>query len=378
MKAPIAYLLLPLLAATALPLRAQNMRGDLERIAQHRAQSEERARQGASAPLLQSWTDTTGIKSDWSEQDMVGTWQFAEETKAEACGLAADDGSPEPCVPARYETVSVDPALFDDLDFTTRLSVLPQELLIPYTEQLKHQILNYVERHKKSLRYILAKYVYYEPALREIFRSRGVPEDLTALAIVESAMSQTAVSHAGAKGMWQFMDFTAKAYGLRCDGLVDERYDIYKSADAAARLLGNAYRYYGDWALAISSYNCGRGNVDKAISRAGGERGFWDIYPYLPNETKGYMPAFVAALYSLYYYSFHGIELSKYGEQACVSVKIDKWTSFNEITRETGIDPATLKKLNPQFVRSMIPGDERTYYIKLPMKYAKAYNGRTK
>lgn len=373
-----AYILLSLLLAASLPLRAQNVRGDLRRIEQHRARPAGQGR--PEAPLLQSWTDTTGIRSDWSEQDMIGTWRFAGETREEACDLAAreGDGTAEACVPAQLETVDIDPSLFEDIDFTTRLSVLPQELMVPYTEQLKHQILNYVERHKKSLRYILAKYVYYEPALREIFRGRGVPEDLTALAIVESAMSQTAVSPAGAKGMWQFMDYTARTYGLRCDGLVDERYDIYKSADAAARLLGDAYRHYGDWALAISSYNCGRGNVDKAISRAGGGRGFWDIYPYLPDETKGYMPAFVAALYSLYYYGFHGIELSRYGEQACVSVRIDKWTSFNEITRETGIDPATLKKLNPQYIRSMIPGDERTCYVKLPMRYARAYSGRTR
>ena len=149
---------------------------------------------------------------------------------------------------------------------------------------------------------------YYMPIFDETFNKHDLPEELKAMAIIESAMNPLAVSRAGAKGMWQFMYATAKMYGLHIDSFVDERMDPFKAADAAARYLQDAYEIFGDWNLAIASYNCGAGNVNKAIRRSGGKRAFWDIWPYLPRETRGYVPAFVGALYAMTYYKEHGIK----------------------------------------------------------------------
>jgi membrane-bound lytic murein transglycosylase D len=137
------------------------------------------------------------------------------------------------------------------------------------------------------MKHILGLCRYYMPKYQEILNKYDIPEELKAMAVIESALNPIAVSRAGAKGMWQFMYYTAKMYGLHIDSFVDERLDPFKSADAAARYLQDAYEMFGDWNLAIASYNCGAGNVNKAIRRSGGSREFWDIYPFLPRETRG-------------------------------------------------------------------------------------------
>lgn len=358
-----------LLALLPLCSMAQSRR-DMERIEQHR-------KKPSDAPLLQSWTDTTGIKSTWEEQDIIGTWLFLEEEQpttadAETVTLSASETKDNihKEIPVLLD---IDPSMYADLDFITRLSVLNPELILPYNADLKQMILNYVERHKRSLEFILGKYIRLEPVFRSIFRKHGIPEDLTVLAIVESAMNPTAVSPADARGMWQFMSYTAKTFGLRCDGIVDERYDQLRSADAAARLLKSAYAYYGDWALAISSYNCGKGNVDKAIARAGGKRDFWSIYPYLPRETKGYMPAFVASLYSLYFYQYHDMNIRQSYDTPSVYYNVNRRMTFNEISQATGMDMTQIAKLNPQYIMGIIPGNERTFSVRIPTKYSKLY-----
>ena len=155
-------------------------------------------------------------------------------------------------------------------------------------------------------RHILGLCEYYMPIIEEIFDYYGLPKELKAVAIIESALNPTATSRVGAKGMWQFMYNTARQYNLKITSYVDERMDVVKSCHAAAKYLRDSYTIFGDWSLAISSYNCGIGNVNKAIRRAG-SREFWDIYRYLPRETRGYVPSFVAALYLMHYYKDHGI-----------------------------------------------------------------------
>ena len=189
--------------------------------------------------------------------------------------------------------------------YIERLKQMNSFITLPYNDIVKNYIILYSEKMPTKMAHMLGLSKYYMPIFEETFNKYDMPEELKAMAINESAL---AVSRVGAKGMWQFMYATAKMYGLHIDSFVDERLDPVKSADAAARYMMDAYKIFGDWSLAIASYNCGAGNVNKAIRRSGGSRAFWDIWPYLPRETRGYVPAFVGALYAMHYHKEHGIK----------------------------------------------------------------------
>jgi membrane-bound lytic murein transglycosylase D len=214
---------------------------------------------------------------------------------------------------------------------------------------------------------------YYMPIFQETFDRYGLPEELKAMAVIESAMNPLAVSRVGAKGMWQFMYQTAKLYGLHIDSFVDERLDPVKSADAAARYLKDAYSIFGDWNLAIASYNCGAGNVNKAIKRSG-SRKFWDLWPFLPRETRGYGPAFVGALYTLNYYKEHGIKPEKMQMPPHVDTfHINKMLHLKQVSELTGAPLDILKALNPQYKHEIIPGNEREYILRIPYNYTNSF-----
>ena len=185
--------------------------------------------------------------------------------------------------------------------YLERLRKMNSFFTLPYNEIVKNYIILYSEKMPSKMSNILGLSEYYMPIFEEVLNKYDMPEELKAMAVIESALNPLAVSRAGAKGMWQFMYATAKSYGLHIDSFVDERLDPVKSAEAAAKYLQDAYHIFGDWNLAIASYNCGAGNVKKAIRRSGGSRAFWDIYPFLPRETRGYVPAFVGALYTMTY-----------------------------------------------------------------------------
>lgn len=189
-----------------------------------------------------------------------------------------------------------------DSVYIERLKKMNSFISLPYNDIVKNYIILYSEKMPTKMSNILGLCQYYMPIFDEIFNRYDLPEELKAMAVIESAMNPLAVSRAGAKGMWQFMYSTAKMYGLHIDSFVDERMDPVKSAEAAAQYLQDSYEIFGDWNLAIASYNCGAGNVNKAIRRSGGKRAFWDIWPYLPRETRGYVPAFVGALYAMNFY----------------------------------------------------------------------------
>jgi membrane-bound lytic murein transglycosylase D len=221
---------------------------------------------------------------------------------------------------------------------------------------------------------ILALCKYYMPIFEETFNKYDLPEELKIMAIIESAMNPTAISPAGAKGMWQFMYSTAKNYGLKIDSFVDERLDPVKSADAAARYLRDSYNIFGDWNLAISSYNCGAGNVSKAIKRSGGKRDFWSIYPYLPRETRGYVPAFVGAMYATTYYKEHGIVPEEIQLPAHIDTfEIHKMLHFKQINQVVGVPVDMLRNLNPQYTHDIIPGNEGTFILRIPYTYTNAF-----
>ncbi len=261
-----------------------------------------------------------------------------------------------------------------DSVYVERIREMNSFITLPYNDIVKNYIIKYSEKMPTSIGKILGLCEYYMPIFEEIFSQYDMPEELRAMAVIESAMNPLAVSRVGAKGMWQFMYSTAKIYGLHIDSFVDERLDPIKSAHAAAQYLQDAYEIFGDWNLAIASYNCGAGNVNKAIRRSGGKRAFWDIWPYLPRETRGYVPAFVGALYTMNYYKEHGIRPVTVETPAHVDTfHINKMLHLKQVSELTGAPLEDLKNLNPQYRHEIIPGNEREYILRIPYTYTNAF-----
>ena len=261
-----------------------------------------------------------------------------------------------------------------DSIYVERIKQMNSFITLPYNDIVKNYIIKYSEKMPMTIGKILGLCDYYMPIFKEIFSQYDMPEELRAMAVIESAMNPLAVSRVGAKGMWQFMYSTAKIYGLHIDSFVDERLDPIKSAHAAAQYLQDAYEIFGDWNLAIASYNCGAGNVNKAIRRSGGKRAFWDIWPYLPRETRGYVPAFVGALYTMNYYKEHGIRPTSVAMPEHVDTfHITKMLHLKQVSELTGAPLDELKNLNPQYRHEIVPGNERDYILRIPYKYTNAF-----
>lgn len=260
-----------------------------------------------------------------------------------------------------------------DSVYIARIKEMNSFITLPYNDIVKGYIIKYSEKMTGAMEKILGLCEYYMPIFQEVFDRYNMPEELRAMAIIESAMNPRAESRVGAKGMWQFMYHTGKMYGLHVDSFVDERMDPVKSADAAARYLMDAYNIFGDWNLAIASYNCGAGNVNKAIKRSG-SRKFWDLWPYLPRETRGYGPAFVGALYTTKYYKEHGLKPQATQMPPVVDTfQIKKMLHLKQVSELTGAPLELLKELNPQYKHEIIPGNERTYILRIPFQYTNAF-----
>ena len=258
--------------------------------------------------------------------------------------------------------------------YIERIKKMNSFITLPYNEIVRNYIIMYSEKMSTRMGYMLGLCNYYMPIFEEILNRYDMPEELKAMTIIESAMNPRATSRVGAKGMWQFMYGTAKQYGLHIDSFVDERMDPVKSAEAAVQFLQDAYEIFGDWNLAIASYNCGAGNVNKAIRRAGGSRDFWSIWPYLPRETRGYVPAFVGALYTMKYYKEHGIKPEAVGMPVAVDTFcINKQLHLKQVSELTGAPLEELKNLNPQYRHEIIPGHEREYILRLPYNYTNQF-----
>ncbi len=257
-----------------------------------------------------------------------------------------------------------------DSVYVKRLIDMNSFITLPYNDIVRNYIILYSEKMPSKMAKILGLGKYYNPIFDEIFNKYDLPEELKAMAVIESSLNPLAVSRVGAKGMWQFMYGTAKLYGLQIDSFVDQRMDPVASADAAARYLSDSYKIFGDWALAIASYNCGAGNVSKAIRRSGGKTNFWDIYYYLPRETRGYVPAFVGALYAMHYYKEYGItpESAPFSPQID-TMKINKMLHFKQVSELVGVSVDELRNLNPQYRHDIVPGNNREYILKIPRQY---------
>ncbi|MCR5352551.1 MAG: LysM peptidoglycan-binding domain-containing protein [Bacteroidales bacterium] len=261
-----------------------------------------------------------------------------------------------------------------DAEMMRRLSAMNSFITLPYNDVVKNYIILYSERMPSKMGRVLGLSNYYFPIFEDILLRYGLPQELKYMAIIESMLNPVATSRAGARGIWQFMYQTGVGYGLEINSFVDERLDVEKAVEAAARYLRDAYRTFGDWALAISSYNCGAGNVSKAIRRANGNRDFWSIYTYLPRETRGYVPAFVAAMYAMTYYREYGIVPQQMGMPAQTDTfMIRRNLHFDQIEAVVGVPKEELQNLNPQYVNDIIPGNSHPYVLKLPYTWTSRF-----
>ena len=251
--------------------------------------------------------------------------------------------------------------------YIERLSRLPNVMEMPYNNIVQQFIDRYTGRLRHSVSYMLGASNFYTPIFEEALEAYGLPLELKYLPVIESALNPMATSHAGAAGLWQFMVATGKQYGLEVNSLVDERRDPVKSSFAAARYLKDLYNIFGDWSLVIAAYNCGPENINKAIHRAGGEADYWKIYPYLPRETRGYVPAFIAANYVMNYYCEHNICPMRTQLPAKTdTIIVNKDVHLKQIAEVCGIDIDELRTLNPQYRRDIVNGSNKPSIIRMP------------
>lgn len=269
-----------------------------------------------------------------------------------------------------YDTDCTDSAVipqFSDSIYIDRLQRMPTIMEMPYNAIVREYIDRYAVKLRNQVSVMLAANNFYMPLFEEALDAYDLPLELKYLPIIESALKPTARSRAGALGLWQFMLKTGRLYGLESNSLVDDRLDPIKATWAAARYLREMYDIYKDWHLVIAAYNCGPGNVNKAIRRAGGATDYWSIYNYLPRETRGYVPAFIAANYIMNYYCHHNI--------CPMNTEIIPPTDTLQISRELHLQQVAdlcditideLKSLNPQYKRNIIPGNTKPYSLRLP------------
>ena len=262
-------------------------------------------------------------------------------------------------------TQCIDIKITDTL-YAERLQSMPTIVKMPYNRVVRSCIDSYTTKNRSLVAYMLGMSEFYMPIIEEEIDKAGIPHELKYLPIIESALNPKAVSRANAKGLWQFMFSTAKIYGLKSNNYIDERFDPIKSTKAAVRYLADLYKLFGKWELAIAAYNCGPGNVKKAIVRSDGKTDFWDIYYYLPRETRGYLPMFIAANYIMTYHKEHGIFPMK--PKTTIStdtVVVSKNLHFKQIAEVCDAEIEEIRALNPQYIKDIIPGENEPYVLRL-------------
>ena len=263
---------------------------------------------------------------------------------------------------------------FEPEVYAYRLGILPNVVEMRYNGVVQGFIDQYIGRLRYSVALMLGASNFYLPVFEDALESYQVPLELKFLPVIESALNPNATSRMGAGGLWQFMPTTGKQYGLEINSLIDERRDPVKASYAAARMLRDLYEIFGDWTLVIAAYNCGPGNVSKAIKRAGGERDYWRIYHFLPAETRGYVPAFIAANYIMNYYCEHNIcpaqaRLPMGTDTIVVCRNVD----MERVSSVCGVGIEELRALNPQYRTNRIPGAGRRCTLRMPLEGINAF-----
>ena len=306
------------------------------------------------------------------EEDVKGTGEDDEFPEDMSAGL---DSLMNMYMSKHYLSIDEDCRMKDENPqypvevFIERLGRMPTVMEMAYNDIVRKHIDRYCEKLRRQVAFMLGASNFYMPLFEEALEAYGIPLELKFLPIIESALKPTAVSHAGAAGLWQFMIGTGKLYGLKVNSLVDERRDPQKASYAAAHYLSDLYKVFGDWNLVIAAYNCGPGNVTKAIQRAGGARDYWTIYPYLPRETRGYVPAFIAANYIMNYYCEHNIcPMKTQLPEQSDTVMVNRNVHLQQIADVCSIDIDLLRTLNPAYRRDVVPGANTPSAIRLPQE----------
>ena len=257
--------------------------------------------------------------------------------------------------------------VFEKEVYIDRLKRIPSIIEMPYNEVVQKFIDRYSGRLRHSISYMLGASNFYMPIFEEALETYGLPLELKYLPVIESALNPTAVSRVGATGLWQFMLATGKRYGLEVNTLVDERRDPIKASYAAANYLSDLYKVFGDWNLVIAAYNCGPDQINKAIHRSKGSKDYWQIYPYLPKETRGYVPAFIAANYIMTYYCEHNIcPMTTRLPAKTDTVIVSRNVHLEQIAAVCNIDIEQLRTLNPAYRRDIVPGATKMSAVRLP------------
>ncbi len=262
-----------------------------------------------------------------------------------------------------------------DTLYKQRLLEMVSPVQLPYNYIVRNFINQYLNGRWSPLRNVLALSQYYFPIIEEELAAAGLPLELRYLPIIESNLSIRATSRMGAVGLWQFMPATGKNLGLEINSLVDERCDVLKSTRAACKFLAYLYKIYGDWTLAIAAYNCGPGNVNRALARAGEScKTFWDIYDFLPRETRGYVPKYIAAAYSYTYHKAHDIKPAALPDYISTdTVMINRVMHLGQVASVLNIPIETLRDLNPQYKLDIIPATKKAYSLRLPTRYTSEF-----
>ena len=259
-------------------------------------------------------------------------------------------------------------AEFSDSVYKDRIGRINSVIILPYNNIIRNHIHVYTEKKVDKFRVMLGLQEYYFPMIEDIFDSYGLPVELKYMAVIESALNPNAVSRVGATGLWQFMYSTGRMCGLNINSVVDERRDPVKATHAAAKYLKDLYGIYNDWILVIAAYNCGPGNVNKAIRRSGNRKDYWEIYYRLPRETRGYIPAYVAATYAMNYYREHNITPVQIDLPLAVdTVMVTRDIHLEQIAAVLDLPMEELKALNPQYRTGLVPGKTRPSSITLPV-----------
>ena len=260
--------------------------------------------------------------------------------------------------------------VFDQQVYIDRLKRMPTAIEMPWNEVVQKFIDRYSGRLRNSVSVMLGSQNFYMPIFEQALEVYDLPLELKYLPVIESALKPNAVSRVGATGLWQFMVATGKRYSLKVNSLIDERRDPVKASYAAAHYLSDLYQIFGDWSLVIAAYNCGPGNIQKAIQRSGGKKDYWEIYPYLPTETRGYVPAFIAANYIMTYYCDHNItpHTATLPEETD-TIMLFQNLHFKQVSEVLGIDMEELRALNPQYRRDIVTGYTEPTDLRLPKEY---------